>query len=79
MPRPTYLVADLFCGAGGTSTGASRAIAAIGGRMELVAVNHWETAIATHTRNHPQARHILADVSTADPGMLVPEGRLTCC
>lgn len=72
----TYLVADLFCGAGGSSTGAARAITDIGGRMNLVAVNHWETAIATHSRNHPQARHIIADVSTADPEALVPEGRL---
>lgn len=76
MSQPTYLVADLFCGTGGTSTGASRAIAAIGGRMELVAVNHWPTAIETHSRNHPQARHTVADVSTADPEALVPEGRL---
>ena len=72
----TYLVADLFCGAGGSSTGAQRAITDIGGRMNLVAVNHWETAIATHSHNHPQARHIIADVSTADPETLVPEGYL---
>ena len=76
MPSPTYLVADLFCGAGGTSTSASRAIAAIGGRTELVAVNHWPTAVATHSRNHPQARHAVADVSTSDLAALVPEGRL---
>ena len=31
----SYLVADLFCGAGGSSTGAKKAIAEIGGTMEL--------------------------------------------
>ena len=46
-PPGTFLVADLFCGAGGSSTGAQRAVAQLGGRMDLVAVNHWATAIAT--------------------------------
>ena len=31
----SYLVADLFCGAGGSSTGAKKAIAEIGGTMKL--------------------------------------------
>ena len=35
--------------------------------MELVAVNHWNTAIATHSANHPTARHIVEDVSIVDP------------
>ena len=34
------LVADLFCGAGGSSTGARRALARLGFQMKLVAVNH---------------------------------------
>ena len=71
-----YRVADLFCGAGGFSTGAQRAIRAAGADLELVAVNHWPTAIATHSRNHPHARHTIADVSAADPHDLVPAGRL---
>ena len=70
------LVADLFCGAGGSSTGAERAIAGIGGEMELVAVNHWNTAIATHSANHPTARHIVEDLSIVDPEAVVEEGRL---
>ena len=72
----TYLVADLFCGAGGSSTGAQKAIAEIGGTMELVAVNHWNTAIATHAANHPAARHLVEDVSMVDPEAVVEEGRL---
>ena len=71
-----FLVADLFCGAGGSSTGAEKAIAGIGGEMELVAVNHWNTAVATHAANHPTARHLIEDVSIVDPEEVVKEGRL---
>ena len=69
----TYLVADLFCGAGGSSTGAERAISEIDGSMELVAVNHWPVAVATHQKNHPTARHYVENLETADPETLVPE------
>ena len=72
----TYLIADLFCEAGGSSTGAQKAIAEIGGTMELVAVNHWNTAIATHAANHAAARHLVEDVSIVDPEAVVEEGRL---
>ena len=54
---------DLFCGAGGSSLGAS-AVA----HVELVmAANHWSTAIEVHQSHFPQARHDLADISQADP------------
>ena len=76
MTPRKYLVADLFCGAGGSSTGAEKAIAGIGGEMELVAVNHWNTAVATHAANHPTARHLVEDVSIVDPEEIVKEGRL---
>ena len=74
--RKRLLVADLFCGAGGSSTGAKRAIEDAGASMELVAINHWNTAIATHQANHPTARHLVEDVSIVDPETVVPEGRL---
>lgn len=70
------LVADLLCGAGGSSTGCQRALAGLGLEMELVAVNHWPTAIATHTLNHPAARHYVQDIATVRPHLLVPEGYL---
>jgi DNA (cytosine-5)-methyltransferase 1 len=73
--RPA-LVADLFSGAGGSSTGARRALEGLGYRMQLVAVNHWDTAIATHTANHPGARHYCQDVNAVKPGDIVPEGKL---
>lgn len=76
MSRRRLLVADLFCGAGGSSTGARRALEALGIRMQLVAVNHWPVAIETHQRNHPDARHYCVNLEAAVPRELVPEGRL---
>lgn len=70
------LVADLLCGAGGSSTGAARALAALGLKMDLVCVNHWPTAIETHQKNHPEARHYVQDIATVRPHLLVPEGYL---
>lgn len=70
------LVADLLCGAGGSSTGCARALAELGLTMELVCVNHWPVAIETHTANHPQARHYCQDISTVRPHLVVPEGYL---
>lgn len=62
MNTSVITVTDLFCGAGGSSTGAVQAGAEI-----RVAVNHWDRAIETHNTNHPNALHILTDVSNADP------------
>ncbi len=70
------LVADLLCGAGGSSTGCARALAELGLHMELVCVNHWPIAIETHTRNHPKARHYCQDIATVRPHRIVPEGYL---
>ncbi|MEP9376181.1 DNA cytosine methyltransferase [Aquabacter sp. CN5-332] len=70
------LVADLLCGAGGSSTGCQRALADLGLEMDLVCVNHWPVAIDTHQRNHPEARHHVQDISTVRPHIIVPEGYL---
>lgn len=71
-----YLIADLFCGAGGSSTGARRALVARRMRMRLVAVNHWQTAVDTHEANHPEAEHFCVDVYRTTPKQAVPGGRL---
>ncbi|KPL90774.1 DNA cytosine methyltransferase [Herpetosiphon geysericola] len=55
-------VTDLFCGAGGSSTGAANAGAEI--RMAL---NHWPLAIQTHNTNHPNADHDCTDVQACNP------------
>ncbi len=70
------LCADLFCGAGGTSNGLVEAASELGIEVDLVAINHWPTAIATHTANHPWARHICARVEEIRPCEVVPRGRL---
>lgn len=70
------LVADLFCGAGGSSTGARRALEARGLTMRLVAVNHWPIAVETHQRNHPDAQHYCVDVYKTRPRDAIPGGRL---
>ncbi len=65
------LYIDLFCGAGGTSTGVERA--RIDGRKcaEVIAcVNHDANAIASHAANHPRAMHFTEDIRTLDLGPL---------
>jgi DNA (cytosine-5)-methyltransferase 1 len=68
--------ADLFCGAGGTSTGLAEACASLGYELDLLAVNHWDIAIATHSQNHPDAQHLCASLDSVDPRKLVPSGKL---
>lgn len=53
---------DLFCGAGGSSSG----LAAAGVDVRM-AVNHWQLAIETHSTNHPQTDHDCVDVRTVHP------------
>ena len=72
----TFKVADLFCGAGGSSLGAKRALERAGIKMDLLCVNHWPIAIETHKRNHPEARHYCQDLATLRPGAAVPGGVL---
>ncbi|KXT57336.1 DNA methyltransferase [Gordonia sp. QH-12] len=54
---------DLFCGAGGSSTGAIQ----VPGVSVRVASNHWDLAVQTHNENHQDADHICADISQIDP------------
>jgi DNA (cytosine-5)-methyltransferase 1 len=70
------LVADLLCGAGGSTTGAVRAMRQLGLDMEIVCLNHSPVAIATHSLNHPEARHYIEDIATVRPHIIVPEGYL---
>lgn len=70
--------ADLFCGSGGFSTGLQRAVEEVfeNAILDLVAVNHWNVAIATHQTNHPRARHLCADLEHTKPRDAVPGGVL---
>lgn len=68
--------ADLFCGAGGTSFGLYMAADELGLDVDLLAINHWPVAIATHSKNHKFARHLCTGLDTVDPRKVVPSGRL---
>lgn len=56
-------VTDLFCGAGGSSTGAVM----VPGVRVVMAANHWQLAVDTHQANHPTVDHDCADISQVDP------------
>jgi DNA (cytosine-5)-methyltransferase 1 len=68
--------ADLFCGAGGTSSGLALACRRLSIEPRLLAVNHWAVAVATHAANHPWATHLCADLAQVDPNRAVEGGRL---
>lgn len=74
--KKTIIAADLFCGAGGSSTGLLEAVGQLGFDLDLVAVNHWDIAIATHTENHSHARHLCQSIDTIQPESLFPGKRL---
>lgn len=60
--------ADLFCGAGGTTTGAKMT-----GEIDVVfALNHWNTAIATHSANNPGTKHVNSRLDMTSPGECGP-------
>lgn len=66
------LYIDLFCGAGGTSTGVNSARVNGEPCAEVVAcVNHDAKTIASHASNHPNALHFTEDIRTMDLSPLV--------
>ena len=61
------LYIDLFCGAGGTSTGVERA--RLNGKKcakVIACVNHDPNAIKSHAANHPHTKHFTEDIRTLD-------------
>lgn len=54
---------DLFCGAGGSSTGAIQAP----GVSVRIAANHWQLACDVHNANHPDTDHAAVDLHQEDP------------
>ena len=72
LQHPTVLYVDLFCGAGGSTTGAIKALeelglGKVGDRIRAIAVNHNKEALATHALNHPEAEHFPCDIETLEP------------
>ena len=67
MEEIKLLYIDLFCGAGGTSTGVENAM--FHGRKcakVIACVNHDANAIASHAANHPEAVHFTEDIRTLE-------------
>ncbi len=62
-PSSDVTLTDLFCGAGGSSTGA----AMVPGVRVRAAGNHWDRAVEVHNANHPDADHHCADLSQVHP------------
>ena len=61
------LYIDLFCGAGGTSTGVELARYQGDKCAKVIAcVNHDAKAIASHAANHPEAMHFTEDIRTLE-------------
>ncbi|WXW93195.1 DNA methyltransferase [Arthrobacter phage BrayBeast] len=54
---------DMFCGAGGSSTGATM----LPGISVRTALNHWDKALESHNANHPDTVHVQADIKETDP------------
>ncbi len=66
------LYIDLFCGAGGTSTGVNSARLHDEPCADVIAcVNHDAKAIASHASNHPEALHFTEDIRTLELSPLV--------
>lgn len=67
---------DLFCGLGGFSAGLLDACKEINRGADLLAINHWPRAIATHKLNHPAVSHLCENLDNVDPRKVVPGGKL---
>lgn len=76
MTLRTFYAADLYCGAGGTTTGLVAAAQELGVSLDCIAVNHNIHAIATHSLNHPHIRHYCMSVQDVEPKEAIPGGYL---
>ena len=65
---------DLFCGAGGASTGLELALKRLKIRHKGLAINHWAVAVDTMQRNHPDIDTMQMKIEDAVPADLVPGG-----
>lgn len=65
---------DLFCGAGGASSGIHQAAEELGYDIKNYVVNHWDVAIETHSQNHPSDTHRCAPVESIIPSEYVAGG-----
>lgn len=76
MKRRVLNTADLFCGAGGATTGMEDALEKKGVQHVGIAINHWKIAVETMKRNHPAVDTKCMSIEEAVPADLVPGGVL---
>ena len=62
MKKSYPTATDMFCGAGGSSQGATN-----GGCQVVMAMNHWPLAVETHNLNFQETDHDCADISGSSP------------
>lgn len=58
---------DLYCGAGGFSTGFAEAMKDLGLTFREIAINHWSRAVETMRANHPEVYAMQMDIDAATP------------
>lgn len=56
--EPELLIIDLFCGAGGVTTGFEK----VPGCKVIIGINHDQKAIESHAANHPETIHFIEDI-----------------
>jgi len=67
MSEPLFIIVDLFCGFGGTTTGFVDAEINGNKIAKIIAcVNHDPKAIKSHWLNHPDVKHFEEDIRTLD-------------
>ena len=68
----TINTVDLFCGAGGATTGLELALKRLGMEHRGIAINHWRVAVETMKANHPAVDTKQMSIEEAIPEELVP-------
>lgn len=66
MKRPMVFL-DLYCGAGGFSTGFAEAMRELRLTFREIAINHWCRAVETMRANHPGVCAMQMDIDAATP------------
>lgn len=72
----TINTVDLFCGAGGATTGLELALKRLGMKHTGLAINHWAVAVDTMQKNHPDIETKRMSIEEAVPADLVPSGEV---
>lgn len=74
--KETLFCGDFFCGSGGGTTGMIQAADELGLNLDVLAINHWPTAIETHEMNHANVRHLCENLDCVWPREVVTGGKL---